>query len=109
MEEYTILCTPEQTKKALKLGAPIEKLSLRIFINEERYKNPTAEQMIGWLEEQDIEDIEIGNYVTTGSWHYAVFMKGKHSHFAEDKFASRKQATLAAIDAALEYLSNKKI
>lgn len=52
MEEYTIYCTPEQTKKALELGAPIEKDWIPEFLFNNEYfslKNPTAEQMIGFI------------------------------------------------------------
>lgn len=49
MEQYTIYCSDEQTKKALELGAPLE-----YHCPNEResvYHRPTAEQMLGWLEE----------------------------------------------------------
>lgn len=42
MEEYTIYCTEEQTKRALELGAPI-----KMFLDG--MDNPTAEQMIGFI------------------------------------------------------------
>ena len=53
MEKYTIYCTEAQTKKALELGAPIQ------TIKKPQYSvgliaKVTAEQMIGWLEEQGI-------------------------------------------------------
>ena len=63
MDRYTINCTSEQTKKALALGAPIDHSGvpfedLESLGYSEYYKTiiygiiPTAEQMIGWLEEQ---------------------------------------------------------
>lgn len=66
ISDYTIYCTPEQTRKALELGAPLYKLSMsvedshlrdksiRINTDEELidYAIPTAEEMIGWLEVQ---------------------------------------------------------
>lgn len=65
MNRYTIYCTEEQAKKALELGAPIETIRLQtgenppidsIYISQqfEHYYIPTAEQMLGWLEEQGI-------------------------------------------------------
>lgn len=72
MNDYTIYCTEDQTKKALELGAPIELWSeyhkkqehdfkLDTPIPCKQFTNgycvascPTAEQMIGWLEEQGV-------------------------------------------------------
>lgn len=65
---------------------------------------PTAEQMIGWLEEQEnIAEICIKKY---GNWRYDIYIEPYH-HQEEGGFSSRKEATLAAIDVALEYLSKK--
>ena len=82
MNRYTIYCTEEQTKKALELGAPLnccyhnDDFQNTIKIGSLHYVEiPTAEQMLGWL---------------------------------EDNYESRKEATLAAIDAALEYLINNR-
>lgn len=117
MELYTIYCTEEQTKKALKLGAPIETYK-PIIINSKAggsFTTPTietvtAEQMIGWLEEQGIlvlidpsQDKFFGTYCLKredGYWLNRIFLEGLYS--------SRKEATLSAIDAALEYLSGNK-
>lgn len=60
ISDYTIYCTPEQTKKALELGVPIEKKEIQVCDNAKNffwhddfyYNYPTAEEMIGWLEEQ---------------------------------------------------------
>lgn len=63
MNQYTIYCTEEQTKKALKLGAPLQEhpfeasiikanekmFSNLICINDRYYCIPTAEQMIGFI------------------------------------------------------------
>ena len=100
MEKYTIYCTQEQTLKAIELGAPIE----GIFI-------PTAEQMIGWLEEHEEID-EIAPMEKGGDWVYVVYMTGYRSDIESPKdtlYPARPEATLAAIDAALDYLvKNKK-
>lgn len=118
MNKYTTHCTEEQTKKAFELGAPIvilpnyEEYSGFPFVrhtngNEYPCVIPTAEQMIGWLEErEDIDEIapmKKGDY-----WVYVVYMAGIWSDIEspEDAFyPTRKEATLAAIDAALDYLS----
>lgn len=117
MDKYTIYCTPEQTRKALELGAPIDYCLNQFDIDKSVcigcIKNtytkqyailPTAEQMIGWLEEQGIKDIEIGYYNVCKYWHYNVL----NNNIMSKEIASRKEATLAAIDAALEYLTNNK-
>lgn len=117
MNRYILFCTPEQTKKALELGAPIEQVFYNVvtkealkrynlvFIAGKEYKIPTAEQIIGWLEEQlNVREIFIRR---CGNWRYEIYID-PHYHLEENGFASRKEATLAAIDAALEYLTNNK-
>lgn len=100
MDDYTIFCTEEQAKKALVLGAPI--------IKEERFSpvnwnsgliNPTAEQMIGWLQGQ-----KIGISIKEGldSWFYLITENKKD--IVQWEKPTRREATLAAIDAALDYL-----
>lgn len=122
MNQYTIYCTEAQTKKALGLGAPIEQVFYSVQFDEtikeyhlikiecKLYEIPTAEQMIGWLEEQeDIDRISIDKPTgTTGTWDYEVFIIGEFHRYCCGGFKTRKEATLAAIDAALEYLTNKK-
>ena len=115
MNRYEIKCTEEQTKKALELGAPID------FFEENDEHNehvvhvgqglyaiiPTAEQIIGWLEDKEIFlemrhtdekmfHIWVGSFIPypDGSW--------------TKSYPTIKEATLAAIDAALEYLTNQK-
>lgn len=120
MNNYAIYCTEEQTKKALELGAPIE-VSHRIesVVNRKYFSDlinftftiiPTSEQMIGWLEEQDkICSIEITLY--EGYWQYIVRIFNHDEDVWNDEYdacLTRQEATLAAIDAALEYLSNQK-
>lgn len=113
MEKYTIYCNEEQTKKALELGAPIEEfcgLRPTTPIDGILYDIPTAEQMIGWLEEHWFEYVNISYYVTGDYWCYYGETKGGHDSIggkvSRNHYSSRKEATLAAIDAALDYLSN---
>lgn len=111
MNRYTIYCTPEQIKRALELGAPIEvdfQFNFKTaIINRIAYIVPTAEQMIGWLEENGILDIVISRRMSPKTYGYTVwfsentFVQEKHS------FTSRREATLVAIDVALEYLENQ--
>lgn len=141
MLQYIILCTPEQTRKALELGAHPEfvtsqreqdsrydyiksNLSMSSFentryinvareydkndkyvvFNKEVYRCPTAEQMIGWLEGQgDIEEINISHIY--GDWTVNIHLKTKACIGDYNFYPSRREATLAAIDAALEYLT----
>lgn len=114
MEEYTIYCTPEQTKKAFELGAPIKTRSYRFndhskdFFAEEGkgYFIPTAEQMIGWMEEKEgIREISLHHL--KDSWHICVYLDNDDITHTELSYSSRKEATIAAIDAALKYLNNK--
>lgn len=113
MQDYTIYCTEEQTKKALELGAPIITSNSPFMVcyildNSNYAVIPTAEQMIGWLEEQGFrftiqsknEDITFGFCVRDSKLTEIIDVKGG--------FHSRKVATLAAIDTALEYLINNK-
>lgn len=115
MSDYTLLCTEEQTKKAFELGAkltehPFEASIIKanenmfqniVNINERYYYIPTAEQMISWLEEQyPIDHIDVYKQVTT--WNSVVYMSTLERR--SKKGTSRPEATLAAIDAALEHL-----
>lgn len=124
MNRYTIYCTVEQTKKALELGAPITTIkTLRskdtflsddvIEYDEDTFtyvKSPTAEQMTEWLEEQGIL-IEFSRLFGL----YAYRLMGIHRsgeknlHLQNQNYQSHKEAILAGIDAALDYLiENKK-
>lgn len=114
MNEFTIYCTSEQTKKAFELGAHIEKdcsnlrhdTSRTTYINDIYYCLPTAEQIIGWLEGQcEFKVIAIHNSKNL-DWSFHITTKDKDV-FTSIGYTSRKEATLAAIDAALEYLTNK--
>lgn len=101
MKQYTIHCTEEQVKKALELGAPIEFETLGGSSNfDMKYTvTPTAEEMIGWLEEQGFYFYIMNDY----HWREEVQYCNNWYHSKED-LGSRKEATLAAIDAALDYL-----
>lgn len=118
MNRYAIPCTPGQTQKALELGAPI--IIQHIMGEDGVIKqyipiSPTAEQMCGWLRSKgivargncyskvnkdlDIPDWQVLDYNEEKSrWHEKFF---GHSD-------SYEEATLAAIDAALEYLIDNR-
>lgn len=135
MERYTIYCTEEQTKKAFALGAPIDEsidyhtdghlITTGYMLNGEvNDKNldgfgwanilriPTAEQMIGWLEEQGVVVILVSIIdIDTLCYRWVIHSCQYDDDFMDrsDMTYSRKDATLAAIDAALDYLiKNKK-
>lgn len=123
MNEYTIYCTKMQAMKAFELGAdltPCRDAKKNFIITssrfnsrwDEKYLIPTVEQMLGWLEEQEgIDHIVIDrDQVTKHRWEFYIFEdeKGENSDLYGSCYSSRKEATLAAIDTALEYLSNQK-
>ena len=141
MNDYTIYCTPDQTHKALELGAPIRnfitkeesKRLVKISQEENRvddyekelvkyyhqtiigdmiYCIPTAEQMLGWLEEQGLELRVIKQRYRDGTFAYVFTMIDNDGYFKPHKnnmvYTNRKEATLAAIVSALEYLISKK-
>lgn len=120
MNKYRIYCTEEQTKKALELGAPIIKATyqnkephvgvLVKLINKETiydYICPSAEEMIGWLEEQGVS-VEI-TMASRNIGYYSLNRIDNKGSFdftgrCEETYSSRKEATLAAIDAALDFI-----
>lgn len=124
MNKYTIPCTEEQTRKALELGAPIE-FEMEFPVNLDTLERspypdikmgkdgepiliaPTAEEMIGWLEEQRLcidADWTWDGRVTMWVWDNTE----KECVYTSNT-NSRQEATLASIDAALDYLiKNKK-
>lgn len=119
VNDYKIYCTEEQTLKALELDAPIEvtkrlePLVNRKYISDlETYTAiiiPTAEELIGWLEEQDdMEEITILRNRAFHSWAYLVTNKSGKLVSSNNIYQSRPKATLASIDAALNYLTNNK-
>lgn len=118
MNSYTIYCTEAQTKKAFELGAHIERVIFTTNdaykytkINEGIYIIPTAEQMIGWLESISAMQLQIEKQtLDLGSdTRYRIWVGNTCKQFSDiikmGNYSTRKEATLAAIDAALEYLS----
>lgn len=119
MDDFTIHCTEAQTEKALKIGAPIKMITFArpmdgqeiVILDGDFYKIPTAEQMISWLEEKGIF-ISIQRIKECGgtySYYYTI-EHNEHGYLTNGlwTFDSRPEAALAAIDAALEYLSNNR-
>lgn len=106
MKQYTIYCTNSQARKALSLGAPIGDGHYydRVYvINTIDYAAPTAEQMISWLEEKGLLiSITARNTPDNPIYNYNI----NRCEESWSTFSSRQEATLAAIDAALEYLIN---
>lgn len=111
MEKYIIYCTPVQTKKALELGAPIRYKDTLDNRERGKFETPTAEQMIGWFEEQKIiHNINIIGNDYDCDWKYEIYlnMPDGYDYIGREDYQSRKEATLAAIDKALEYLKEQK-
>lgn len=116
INDYTIYCTPEQTKKALKLGAQMEtvgKMDDRPSVqNGFVFKIiPTAEQMIGWLRTKGCTPYVYPVRRDEKSVLYARLRINLSDGGVSDAFhgfGEDYSIILAAIDAALEYLTNKK-
>lgn len=113
MKEFTIYCTPEQTRKALELGVPLnscyhnDDFQNTIKIGSLHYVEiPTAEQMMGWLRTKGF-GFGITEYIDHVFWRVAND-HDERWYISDDKLTDTKEATLAAIDAALEYLSKNK-
>lgn len=132
--QYTAL--KSRQKKAYELGAPIKKTYPYTNVNAiwaEGYielnhgyvdssdratftllKVPTAEQVIEWLlhEHDIICDVCPRNGCFGTTWFAFRFteFRSKRKKYESDAkdYGSRKEATLAAIDAALDYLSKEK-
>ena len=108
MNRYTIYCTPEQTRKALEIGAKIitepnciHTLSqFRGVYNdgETFFHLPTAEQMIGWLRTKGFR-FKIIEYDKETYWQIHYDDTNWLNHGETIKY---EEATLAAIDAALK-------
>lgn len=110
MNRYTIYCTEDQTKKALKLGAPIRTIK-KPQCNVGLIERITTEQMIGWLEEQGVVIIFMGTMkedLSGYTWIAHICHFEDTSIWVDIKSLSHKEATLKAIDAALDYLINKQ-
>lgn len=118
MVRFTIYCTEEQTKKALEFGAPIEVIVKNhkgnvttdsMILNGDLCRIPTSEQMIGWLEIRKIFIYIIPCYGISCSWYIASKGYNKYGYTSNVMVCkTRKEATLEAIDAALEYLQKKE-
>lgn len=115
MDRYEIRCTPEQTKKALELGAPVDTCDWREVDTELKvegfnekgwhinYKKPTAQQMIGWLRVKGFKFILSDDIDCNEGNNWWIGFNGEliTQGCNDDK-------ELAAIDAALEYLITKR-
>lgn len=123
ISDYANYCTEEQTKRAFELGAFLREVFYSvqspetakqyhlIIINDKMYEIPTTEQMIGWLGDKRIQVSIIYSYrVSPLRWNYDLdndnIILFEHNSVG---YSSCKEATLAAIDASLDYLENKKI
>lgn len=100
---------------AFELDAPIVKVteefnaipSCYVDKSNNLYEIPTTEQMIGWLEKQ-ISFIDVIRQ-ENDTWLYIVYPEThSNKNITVKGFSSRKEATLAAIDTALEHLTNNK-
>lgn len=125
MNDYTIHCTEAQTKKALELGAqiinyPIQMAPYGVPKYERQlpsgkriaYVFPTAEQMIGWLEEKNVKCFILPDMYKDDSYNIQIndelVTTGHPQYDYPLTYETRQEATLDAIDNALEYLSNNK-
>lgn len=109
MNKYTIYCTPSQTKKAFNFGASLEigegkgtiLCRLQNYHTYKRCVIPTAEQMLGWLRTKGFKFIlsdEIDGNEGNNWW------VGINGELITQGCNENKE--LAAIDAALDYLSD---
>lgn len=114
MNRYTIYCTEEQTEKAFELGCPLYRLhgtgcsdyiDMLVISDTEAYTIPTAEQMVGWLEDKELLiSITAHNTPDNPIYNYSI----NRCEESWKTFSSRKEATLVAIDVALDYLRSTK-
>lgn len=121
ISNYTNYCTEAQTKKALELGILIEKSDTPTTLFDEKrgwIKIPTLEEMVGWLDDQGLsisveaEPFKGGN--CDRRWiskiHNINSLTNHHSYpcLYWNSGISRKDVTIYAIDAALDYLIKYK-
>lgn len=117
MKKYITYCTETQAKKARELGAPIEVKSIEKAPKDWQGKAyftgtatcaklPTTEEMTGWLE--DTFDVRIGVIKVFTKYDFYIKYGDKLTVKHVSGYNSRREATLAAIDVALNYLSNNK-
>lgn len=128
MNRYEIRCTEEQARKAFKLGAHIMtfgygdlgdvegeilKMNRQTVLSRKDDNSiivgqiPTAEQMLGWLEEQGILVSILYGYEISNKWAYDLDSE-EYIDYKSGVYSSREEATNAAINAALEYLLSNK-
>lgn len=119
MEEFTIYCTPEQTRKALELGAPLNScyhngdFQNTIKIGSLHYVEvPTAEQMINWLRIKHKVFCNVIDEYSHGIENFIYYIEVNKGH--NDIFRSRHEyelshdkAVMCVINLALKYLSDK--
>lgn len=120
MNKYTINCTEEQTRKALELGAPIEFEQTIVHdwstgkpvpypdIATDEDGEPvliksTAEQMIGWLRAKGFKFILSDDIDCNEGNNWWIGINGELI-----TQGCNENKELAAIDAALEYLTKNK-
>lgn len=123
MEEFTIYCTVEQTRRAFKLNAPIKHYSpyttgpgTNICLVKDLYEwdnaditcddrliIPTAEQMKNWLKR--VHKISIHLY-EWDFWEYDMSYNGQC--YDGVFYKTEEEALLAAIDVALDILEDEK-
>lgn len=121
MSDYSLYCTEEQTKKALELGTPLKQVFYSvqfdeilkeyhlIKIEDKLYEIPTAEQMIGFFRTKNIHIVIQKDVVDKWSVYGHEIEPIEFTIFDRlTGYNSFKEATLSAIDAALEYLSKNK-
>lgn len=126
MNRYEIRCTPEQTRKALELGAPIE-FEMEWPFNSDTFErspypeikmdkdgepsliNPTAEQMLGFFRSKNIHIVIQKDIIDNWSAYGHEISPIEFTVFDRlTGYKSYEEATIAAIDAALEYLTDNK-
>lgn len=122
ISDYTIYCTESQVRKALELNVPIENVYYNVVTKEalkrynlvmiggREYKIPTVEQMIGWLRYKNIHIVVHKDVVDKWSAYGHNIEPIEFTVF--DRligFNSYEEATLAAIDAALNHLVDNKL
>lgn len=117
MNEYTLYCTKDQTKKVLELGATLTEDRSDWFNTANHicvgdtifgdiwYHCPTVEQMFGFFRSKNIHIVIHKDAVDKWSVYGHEIMPIEFTVFDRlTGFDSYEEATLAAIDAILEYL-----
>lgn len=110
MDRYVIYCTEEQTQKAIGLGAPIEIAKCDVTSTSINIVGtlPTAEQMLGWLRTKNIHIVITKDSIDNWSAYGHEIKPIEFTVFNRlTGYNSFEEATLEAIDAALEYLTEK--